>query len=388
MSVQVFEKKSKRRRDTAPTTGTTIYSTPWTVPSIIIGWEVITPKKPEVSEAQKQEQRPSLFKSTEQTDLRVSINEPIKIRFVLKTDRSLEKDEALPITTVKLKIDETEKDITWNVNWVKQDPSTGEFVGEYKITFDKPGKHTIQLGIQYNLLKGTPLNPEKPAYRSPLIWSDPVVIDVSESKEGEKVVELTIKGELPRITTMSTKTESVTKQEITKVAEGVSFSGFRSVYTPEERKQIESSPPSETPLPALTLQYAWKEIAPGVREGEVIFPIEVEVWIPNISIDRLKQIHRELINLYDAAKKTDIKHWIGQASSTLGYLLTFWRDDFNGFVYPDFPDWRRSTMLDSLSSAISLAKIDQPEIVDRLQQIYNELSTLTFTKKKMWTYKL
>jgi len=225
MSVQIFEKKSKRKKDVAPATGATIYGTPWTAPSIRIGWEVITPKKPE---APKQEQQPSLFKPAEQTEqptakqpesteqpslfagegLRISVNEPVKVRFVLRTDRPLEKDEALPITSVKLKVDGVEKDITWNINWVRQDPSTGEFVGEYKITFDKPGEHSIQLGIQYILLKGMPLNPEKPAYRSPLIWSDPVNINVSESKEGEKVVELSIKGELPRITTAQATTQT------------------------------------------------------------------------------------------------------------------------------------------------------------------------------------
>jgi len=71
MSVQVFEKESKRKSKrkeerTTPAVGTTIYSTSMIIPSIRIGWEVIVPKKPD--EVVKQEQRPSLFKPAEQVE--------------------------------------------------------------------------------------------------------------------------------------------------------------------------------------------------------------------------------------------------------------------------------------------------------------------------------
>jgi len=192
MSVQVFERKRKKK-SAASVTGASSIST---------SWESIASENP--TEAVEQEQ-PS--QSTTEVP-RVSTNELVKIRFVLRTDRPLEKDEALTITSVKLKVGETEMDITQNISWVKQDPSTGEFVGEYKTVFDKPGEHSIQLGVQYNLVKGAS------QYSSPLIWSEPMRINVELGEE--KVIELSIMSELPRAATtaVSASTEEKVRQHL------------------------------------------------------------------------------------------------------------------------------------------------------------------------------
>jgi len=211
-----------------------------------------------------------------------------------------------------------------------------------------------------------------------LLASKPKVQPIQRKTEAEIQKEVEEKKEI----------EPTTGQEVVKVAEGVSYSGeIVSVSTPEEKEEVEKSTlPSETPLPALKLEYTQTSLAEGVVEYQVRYPVEVEVWVPSIGIDRLREIHSELLNLYSIASKTDLKYWLGQASSMLGYLLTFWRDDFNGFVSPANVDM--SVVYDALSSAISLAREYQPNIVDELESIYTELKGLSFAKKKMWSYSL
>jgi len=222
-------------------------------------------------------------------------------------------------------------------------------------------------------------------------------VQVKKTEEGKTVVESRVVGEPEQVhqeAEAKKEVEPTTGQEITRVSETVSFSGFQSVWTPEERKQIESSPPSETPLPALTLQYEWKEIAPGVKEGVVIFPMEVEVWIPSIPIDRLRQIHRELQYIWNTYPEYRAYYGADYVVGRLGYLLVYWRDDFGGFVEPDRSINIQTDILDNLSRIISSLRAESavrpisPELISRLEAIYNELSTLTFTKKKMWTYTL
>jgi len=211
-----------------------------------------------------------------------------------------------------------------------------------------------------------------------LLASKPKVQPIQRKTEAEIQKEVEERKEI----------EPTTGYEVVKVAEGVSYSGeIVSVSTPEEKEEVEkSTPPSETPLPALKLEYTQTSLAEGVVEYQVRYPVEVEVWIPSINIDRLRQIHSELLNLYNIAKTMDLKHQIGRASSMLGYLQTFWREDFNGFVSPENVDM--NVVYDSLNSAINLAKTYQPDIVDELESIYTELKGLSFTKKKMWTYTL
>jgi len=110
---------------------------------------------------------------------------PVTVRFALKR-KPLDKNLALPITGVRIRIDGAEKDITWSVTWPRQDPSTGEFVGEYSFVPEKPGTYTIQVGLQYNIVD---LNVgfDKPIYRSPWIWSEPVQIQVKEAQRGKEI---------------------------------------------------------------------------------------------------------------------------------------------------------------------------------------------------------
>jgi len=225
-----------------------------------------------------------------------------------------------------------------------------------------------------------------------------VLMSVRRKEEVQRMPE----SELKKVEETRKEVEPTTGEEVVRVAPTISYSGEIHVFSPEEEKQIiESTPPSETPLPKIVEEYTATQLTKGVEEKYALLPTEVYVWIPSISIGRLRQIHNELYEIWK--NYSDFRKYYGSGNvvAYIGGMISAWSDEYGGFAYrgleielgaktpPQLLSMALSDLkriLDSLKAERNIGAPIPDELISRLESIYNELSTLTFTQKKYWTY--